>query len=713
MAESSSAVDYWASFTSPIGGHDLEIESFTATERFSVPYTIEVDVLSQSRPIDFMPLLGSGVGLELKASVKDVDRTFHGVLFRAEAMGRAREVYSYRLTLRPWLSLLQLGRNLRIFQQQTAQDVIKSIFNGAGFSDFQFKASTAGLDQREYCVQFKESDFDFVSRLMEEEGIYYYFEHAKNKHTLVLCDAPSCHTSFSEDLQVFRGEESGFLGPHLTAWERKVSPAAFKATLRDSHFRKPGQTLEAKAEESAAESRTHLPIMEIYDYPGGYGYIQDDGGLGGDRYAKVRLEEARAECDTLHGKSMSFAIAVGSKIKVKEETTAGARTLKPDEFAKFGDGEFLVVEATHTFSAQSTVAAAAGALPLGFEVEMEAVPAAVQWRAPRDTPRPVPGGPQVAAVVGVNDKKIDVDEYGRVRVHFDWDRGKQADVAGAGPASSSSSSGAAGGADDNSDKRSCWLRVAQGWADGGFGHMHIPRVGEEVIVDFLDGDPDRPIITGRVYNSKLAVPYSLPDEKTKSTWKSQTVGAAGSYEESEETGPNPGYNELRFEDKGGSEELYLHAQRIFNTLVRLDETRKTGRDTTVRVGRNRTVAIKKNETVTIETGDETRKIQAGSRTTEIQKDDTLTLNTGDSSTTVKSGDYSLKVSMGQATIEAMQKITLKVGQSTIVMTPASIEINSVTIKVNAQAMLQTKSGAMSQLDGGGMMVIKGGLTMIN
>jgi type VI secretion system secreted protein VgrG len=709
----SSKPDFWASFTDKVGGHDLTVDAFTAVERLSDPFTIEVDV-SSAKPIDFMPLLGLGAGLQMTSTVQMIDRFFHGVVFQAEARGRARDSYSYRLTLRPWLSLLDMGANLRIFAKLSVQDIIKSIFKSAGFSDYQIKASTAGKDVREYCVQFKESDFDFVSRLMEEEGIYYYFAHAKDKHTMVLCDAPSCHTPFPADLQVMRGSEEFQGGAWLKSWDRKVQPAIVKATLRDSHFRKPGQVLEAKAEKVTSGPKDALPTTELYEYPGGYGYINDEGSQSGDRYAKVRLEEARADCDTLSGETFVFAVAVGSKIKVKEEPGAAAS----------GAGEFLVVEATHIVDAQSDTAAAGTDQGFGFRVELEAVPAAVNWRPPRDTPKPVAGGPQTATVVGVTDKQIEVDEFGRVRVHFDWDRGQISDTTGGDAAPPP----AAGG--DISDNRTCWLRVSQGWADGGFGSMHIPRVGEEVIVNFLDGDPDRPIITGRVYNSKLTVPYKLQDEKTKSTWKSQTVGDSGTYDESEESPPKPGYNELRFEDKGGSEEFYIHAQRIFNSLIRLDETRKTGRDTTVRVGRNRTVNIKKNETVTIETGDETRTIQKGSRTTEIEKDETLTLNTGDEtrtikagkrttevqqddSLTVKVGNYSMKVDAGKASFEAMQQIVLKCGQSTITMTPASIEIKSVQIKVDAQAMLETKSGAMSQHDGGGMMIIKGGLTMIN
>ncbi|HEY4031380.1 MAG TPA: type VI secretion system tip protein TssI/VgrG [Caulobacteraceae bacterium] len=717
----SSKPDFWVRFTDKVGGNDLAVDAVKAVERLSDPFTIEIDVTS-TKAIDFMPLLGLGVGLQMTSSMQMIDRTFHGVLYEVEALGRAREFYSYRLTLRPWLSLLDMGGNLRIFSKQSAQEIIKSIFDSAGFSTaYDIEATTAGKDVREYCVQFKESDFDFVSRLMEEEGIYYYFAHAKNKHTMVLCDAPSCHSPFPVDLQVMRGGEGDQEGAWLKSWERTVQPAIGKATLRDSHFQMPGQTLEAKAEKPASGQKDKMPNTELYEYPGGHGYINDDGSLKGDRYAKVRLEEARADCDTLSGETFVFGISVGQKIKVKEEPGA----------ASYGAGEFLVVEAIHSVDTQSDAGATGSDQSFGFNVELEAAPAAVNWRPPRDTPKPVTGGPQTATVIGVKDKVIDVDQFGRVLVHFDWDRGQVADTTGgdAPPAAPST---------DISANHTCWLRVSQGWADKGFGSMHIPRVGEEVLVDFLDGDPDRPIITGRVYNSKNTVPYTLPDEKTKSTWKSQTVGDSGTYDESEQTPPKPGYNELRFEDKGGAEEFYVHAQRIFNSMIRFDETRVTGRDTTVRVGRNRTVNIKKNETVTIETGDETRTIQKGSRTTEIEQNETLTLNsgnetrtiktgnrtteiegndgltlkTGNSSTDVKTGNYSLNVDLGSATIEAMQKITLKVGTSTIELTPTGIDIKAMMINVQAQVQLSTKA-LLQQQNADALMQIKGAITMIN
>ena len=650
-----------AQLSSVLGQDKLLLEHFTATERLSVPFSIVIDALSPE-VVDFMPHLGTGVGVKVGTGVAVVDRYFHGVLLEAEVVEQIGAYMRYRLTLRPWLSLLSLGRNTRIFQQMTVKTIIENVFNAAGFSNFQFKMTAAGLQPREYCVQFRESDFDFVSRLMEEEGIYYYFSHTQDTHTLVLCDDPSCHAPFSGTAEVVRDDAITFTAPHLIAWNRRVRPSAIKTTLWDSHFCKPGQSLEAKAQASSASP---AEAAEVYDYPGRYGYFDDAGARPGSDYATARLQEARAERDSYQGAGDLFGVPVGDRLTIDDDGQTS---------------DFLVVGATHTVGVQNYAAAGGSDEPVEFNIEFEAVPAAVVWRPARVTPKPVAGGPQTATVVGTSGEVIDVDKYGRVRVQFPWDR------VGA-----------------NDQKSSCWLRVSQSSADNSFGHMHIPRIGEEVIVDFLDGDPDRPIITGRVYNSSQMPPYDLPADKTKSTWKSQTVGQSGSYDGAEGTPPNPGYNEVRFEDKGGSEELFVHAQRLFTALVELDESRTTNRDTTVRVGRNRTVNVKQNETVTIEQGDESRTLKTGSRTTTIQKSD---------STTLQTGDYSLTVSAGQATLEAMQKITLKVGSNTIVVSQQGIELKGLMIKATADTDLSVQ-GLTTELKASTMMTISGALVSIN
>ena len=466
---------------------DLLLERFVATERFSQPFEVVVEAISPDKVIDFQPHLGKGVGIRVKTGDPLVDRFFHGVLYEALTIDTDGRTTRYRLTLRPWLSLLDLGMNTRIFQKMSVQDIIKKVFADANFSAYSMQMSTAGSKPREYCVQFRESDFHFVSRLMEEEGIYYYFAHAEDGHKMMLCEKPGDHPGFpGSTAQVMRHGKGAGLGPHVDGWERRLKPSIIKATLFDAHFQKTTTTLQADAPEV---SKNPAEAAEHYDFPGGFGYFKDDGSEVGTPYAQARLLERRADRETYLGHGDVFAFPVGQKVKVKDAATTT---------------ELLVVSATHTMSGQNYMITDATEGTVQFGISFEGVPAATQWKAPSVTRKPLAGGPQVAKVVGASGEVIDVDQFGRVKIQFPWDR--------------------VGTNDENS---SCWVRVSQGWADGGFGQIMIPRIGEEVVVDFLDGDPDRPIITGRVYNSALKVPYPLPANKTRSTWKSQTVGDLG------------------------------------------------------------------------------------------------------------------------------------------------------------------------------------------
>jgi type VI secretion system secreted protein VgrG len=312
-------------------------------------------------------------------------------------------------------------------------------------------------------------------------------------------------------------------------------------------------------------------------------------------------------------------------------------------------------------------------------------------------------------VVGPPEAKgIHVDKWGRIRVQFYWDR-REKD---------------ANNQPIKPDNRSCWVRVSQAWADAGFGTMMIPRVGQEVLVDFVDGDPDQPIVVGRVYNNDAMPPHPLPGSKTKSTWKSQTVGDAGSYSQTEEPPPasDKGFNEIGFEDKGGSEQIFIHAQRDMVTWIRHDESWKVGHNVKMRVGYNRETQIKNHETLIIEQGDETHTVKAGSRKTTINKADELKVETGDKKLEVSSGNWANAIKMGNVTVkadvgkiemEAMQSIELKVGQSSIKIDQMGVTVKGPMIKVNASMMLEAKAGAMGTLDGGGMLTVKGGLVMIN
>jgi len=396
---------------------------------------------------------------------------------------------------------------------------------------------------REYCVQYRESDLDFISRLMEEEGIYYYFEHAENTHVLVMTDHASVHPPVTgSGVLPYQPRNAGRLtAEHLFAFHYRERLRPGTATLRDYNFKRPAQDLEGRHQGDSVAG------LEVYDYPGSY-----ETAAFGQTLARIRLQELRTPAQTAAGESTCHNLLPGQfftlaghlrytlnqRYLLTEVRTTGAQPQALEETAAGGGSEF-----SNTFAC---------------------IPWRVPYRPPRVTPRPRVQGSQTAIVVGPAGEEIYTDEHGRVKVQFHWDR--------------------VGRRDEHS---SCWIRVSQAWAGPAWGSMVIPRIGQEVIVDFLEGDPDRPIITGRVYHGTNRAPYPLPANKTRSTLKSNSSKGGG------------GSNELRFEDAKGAEQLYIHAQKDQDNVVENNETTKVGVDRTETVGKNETITIGANRTETV------------------------------------------------------------------------------------------------------------------
>jgi type VI secretion system secreted protein VgrG len=636
----------------PLGDDALLLQRFEAREAVSTPFEIIVDVMAPQGPVDFTPHLGDDVSITVANGHAHADRAFSGILYSAESLGPDDDAVLYRLTLKPWLSLLTLSRNTRFFHEKSATDIIKAVFDDANFSKYDFKLQGT-YPQREYCVQYRESDFDFVSRLMEEEGIYYVFEHTDKGHRLQLCDSSASANSLGA-LELGRGEQAVAQKPYVRQFDRWVEPVIRKSELRDSNFQKPSTLLQAKEEGSDQAPRASA---EYYDYPGNFAWHDDAGARAGTTINKALLHALRKDREIWSGAGDVFAVTSGHRIEVKDGNTTH---------------KLFVTQTVHSFGEQSYGAISDGR-PVSSQVSFEGIPEGNPYHPERVTPKPLIPGVQTAKVIGPQDEVIHTDKWGRVKVKFDWDRSDP----------------------PKGEPKTCWIRVSQGWADGQFGQIVLPRVGEEVLVSFLDGDPDRPIVTGRVYNANLMPPYELVEHKTRSTWKSKTVGDSGDYSGADPSPPgSPGFNELRFEDKGGSEEVFIHAQRNMLTQVLLDEEQKINRDVKVTIGRDREKTIKNNEKVTL---------KEGSRTTVIKKDDSVTLQTG---------DYTLKIDAGQATVDAAQKITLKVGSNHIIISQTGIEMKGVMIKAEADTTLEAKSLDMD-LKASVMMTINGGMVMIN
>lgn len=697
--------------SSPIAGAVLDLRRLSGTESLGRPFLFEVEVASDDDHLDLDAVLGKPMNVGI-AQHGDELRYFHGHAIRFEHVGLQGRHSIYRAELRPWLWFLTRTADCRIFQNMTVPEIVQKIFRDRGFTDFKSTLTGTYL-QREYCVQYRETDFQFVSRLMEEEGIYYYFLHEEKKHTLVLADSISGHDKVpgyetvryrAEDIATGRQEDT------LFEWSvsRNVRTGAF--ALTDYDFEKPNSDLAARG----AAVRTHPHAdFEVFDYPGGYLKTAD-----GENYAKVRLGEEQAAFEQTTGSGNARGLFAG-----------GLFTLA--DFPRTDQNrEYLITSVTHevTVPQGESAGAALGALYRG---RLGAIPSGQQFRPSRETPKSVVQGPQTAVVVGPAGEEIWTDKYGRIKVQFHWDRyGKK---------------------DENS---SCWVRVAQIWAGKTWGGIEIPRIGQEVMVEFLEGDPDQPIITGRVYNAEQMPPYSLPDNATQSGVKTR----------SSKGGDANTFNELRFEDLKDSEQIYFHAEKDFDRVVENNDTLKVGfdkkdkGDQTIEIFNNQTVAVGakdceegnqsvtvynnqaltvgvsgcadgsqtitvlKNRTETVKEGDESVTIAQGNRTVTVEQGNDLhaisqgnravQVDQGNDSITVAQGDRTVKVTAGACKIEAGTAIELKVGGSSIKIEPSKITLSSVEIAVQGSAKTEVK-GAMTQVNGDGVLKLQGGMVQIN
>lgn len=650
----------------PVG--DAKLERFSVDEALSEIFSIEAIVVCEEAGTDFFPHLGAAASIRVLDEGRTV-RFFHGLIFEAEYLDETAAGFRHRLVLHPWLHMLGRNRTYAIHQDLSAIDIIRSVFDANG-GDVDFTRLQGGYDAREYCVQFRESDLAFVSRLMEEEGVYYFFEHHEDRHVLVLCDGRGSHSPVYERLPFISGRGAvRAYEDRLWIWKERVSTGGEgEVRLRNFDFKQPER---ARMGEYAEGERLSVETAEVFDYPAAF--IEADDGR---TRSQMILEAARRQRRLYSGQGDAMAIACGGLIGLDEHPV--------DRLNQ----EYLVTRIRYALEGQTYRSGNDSGQAV---ILLEATPADTPWRAPFQTPHPVARGPETAVVTGPEGEVIFTDEYGRIKVRFHWDRG-----------------------DTTPDKSTCWIRVSHPSAgSAGLGNIILPRIGQEVIVDFIDGDPDRPIVTGRVYNQRNMQTYALPEHKTRSVWRSQTIGKPGAYSGAEEPPTvEPGYNEIRMEDKGGKEEVWLHAQRDMRSWVRLDEEHKVGRDKVRRVGRDRKTAVRRHEHFTVEDGDETRLVDKGKRSTTIEKDELLVVRKGHMGVTVQTGNYSLKTDKGSVFVEAKQKIELKVGQNSITIDQSGVTIKGMMVKIEAKSSLTAKA-TMSEVSGSAMTTVKGGVVLIN
>jgi type VI secretion system secreted protein VgrG len=585
----------------PLGKDKLIMDRLDGVEQISDPFCFSLEMHSTESDLDLSALVGKEVQISYKYGTGE--RYFCGIVGTVEQgwtvkKGDNNFTY-YQAKIYPKFWLLKFTRDHRIFQNKSAMDIIKDVLSENGVTEIKDKTSSCGKRVRKYCVQYAESCFDFVSRLMEEEGIFYYFEHTSSKHTMVIADdskgAEDVDPSKVKFMKAF-SEKPQFNLLHTIRNQEQVVVKKFSAA--DFNFKTPTTKLLSKV---AGEGEGG----EVYHYPGLF--MKSDEG---DLITKHRIQDLEWAKITLSGYSTvptfcsmyGFTMAEHPRGDLNQKYVLYRVHHRINQNAKSQNGQDL------------------------YENEFVAFPSSVPFRPVLVTPKPLIHSTQTAIVTTKSGEEIWTDEFGRVKVHFHWDqRGTQ------------------------DEKSSCWIRVAQLWAGNNWGGVFTPRVGMEVVVTFLDGDPDRPLITGCVYNGKNANPYAK-NEPTKSTIKSDTTKGGG------------GFNEFRYEDKKGSEQIYLHAQKDWDSVVEHSRTLliKTGDDTTTINDGKREVTLKGskgggNDTLTLKNGDLTIDV-TGNRSVKISKNDTLKV-TGNLEIQV-TGNITMK-STGNTNIEATGNLTLK------------------------------------------------------
>ena len=616
--------NFAAALKTPLGDNVLALKSFSGNEGLGELFEFQVVALSKEENVDFDKALGQACTIRLK-TYEQKERYFCGILTYAQwagsEVGEESEYSHYRLVLRPWLWLLGHRADCRIFLDKDVKEIIKKVFTDAGFSSgTDFKDRTTGqYDKIKYCVQYRESDLAFVSRLMEQYGIYYYFEHKDGQHTMVLADSRASHSAVPDLPRVnYHMQTVAYrrVEQEINSWSSERHFRTGKFEFNDYDYLKPPKKLRASKEASESYTRSRF---EVYDYPGKY-----DERDKGERFAQFWLEAEQAIDRRRRADGDAPSLFAGGLVTVEKHPTSAENK------------EYLLVRVNHYFGTQF-YGSTQGRDTVGYQGHYEILPSDRPFRSLPLAPKPRICGIQTAKVVAKKDEdgeEISTDKHGHIWVQFHWDREPQ---------------------------KSCPIRVAQSWASKQWGEQFIPRIGMEVVVEFLEGDPDRPLVTGCVYNGDNKVPYELPDNKTQSGVKSDSS-----------KGHN-GYNEFMFEDKKGGELIRMHAQKDHRVIVNANQTGTVGviDPESDSMGGDQTWTVGGNRSWTVQKGNDTVEIQLGNQT--------ITLD------------------LGQQTVDAMQGINLTVcfGISSIAITPASISMIAPVINLTAEAALNITAPAVN------------------
>jgi len=704
------------SVTTPLGPDKLLLIGISGQEAVSRLFRYQLDVLAKiGTEVPFDKLLGQSVTAQIQFHPKEPKKRYlNGICCRVSEEGQDGEFTTYHLEIVPKFWLASRKAQSRIFQQMSVPDILKKVLDGYDAA-FELQGT---FEKRDYCVQYRETDFNFACRLMEEEGIYFFFKHSDGSHKLVVANTPQSHSDVPDGSKQIYETVTGGNRPEdrIYDWHKLQELRSGKYLLWDHTFELPHKHLEAEKtiQDSVSVGKvTHkLKVggndnLELYDYPGEYAQRFDGVNPGGGdqaadlqkifqdnkRTVGLRMEEEAAASIVIQGASTCRQLVSGHKFTLDRHYNA--------------DGQYVITSVSHSAAFDAFRSDSSG--DFHYTNQFTCMPFALTLRPARITPKPVIQGTQTAVVVGPPGEEIWPDKYGRIKVQFHWDR--------------------VGG---NNEKSSCWVRVATPWAGKQWGMIHIPRIGQEVVVAFEEGDPDQPVVVGSVYNYEQMPPYKLPDNKTQSGLKSRSSKQASA----------TNFNELRFEDKKDAEQIYVHAEKDFDGVIENNESRKVGfekkdkgnqsieifNNQELKVGcsqaseGSQTITVYKDRTETVETGNEMVTVKKGNRTVNVDTgNDThqikmgnrdVKIDMGNDTLTIKMGNQTTKLNLGKSATEAMQSIELKVGSSSIKVDQMGVTIKGMMVKIEGQVQTEVK-GLMTSVQGSAMTTVKGAITMIN
>lgn len=698
--------------------------------------------------ITMKDLVGQNMSVK-SVTENDGERYFSGICVSVERTGEKEmeegKHVSYIAEVRPWLWMLTRSSDNRIFQEKNVKTIIEDVLGEHGFVDFEFKLR-ATYETRLYCVQYQETDYDFLSRLMEEEGIYHFWDNAPGKgqtNKLIFCDDKTGSHVDTPEAANIKYTGSGGAGYEVEAtvtdWTSSENVISGKVSINDFDMMVPTASQKRVIETATASSHSHKSY-ELYETP--IHYRKD--ATRGQRLGEVMMEALEVEHKLRQGASSSRCISTGYKFTLDEAPADEGKS-------------YLVIGATHYFRPSSSHRMDPNRLvrdreEIQYPEEMEsmdyvcyfkALDAKVQFRSKRKTPWPQISGLQSALVVGPSGEEIHTDEHGRIRIQFPWDLDGQ-----------------------NNESSTCWVRVATPWAGNGWGMVALPRIGQEVIIQFEEGNPDRPVCTGMLWNEEKKPAFTYPDDATQLGIRTNSSKGGG------------GYNELMFEDKKDAEFMRVQAQKDHQFLIKnksvvtigqgeidagdhdeegslsevirnhvtrsiqegnhyftieagdeeiiIDqgkqtieiegdktETIRTGNHVhTVDTGNMETTVASGDKKVSVDTGNLETKVESDHKTTVASGDYKTDVTSGDHKTTVNSGNIAVKASAGKIEIEAAQSIELKVGSNSIKIDMSGITVKGMMVNIEGKTMAEMKS-KMTTVKGDGMLTLKGGVTMIN